>query len=64
MRIVKFNRNENEWPMWSKKFMAVAKKKFVDIINETMTVPKWSENISKEDMAIRNLNQAAIVLHE
>ena len=39
--------------------MAVSKvKKFANIVDGTMTVPKWSESISKEDIAIRDLNQA------
>ena len=43
-----------------RKFLAVAKvKKFADIVDGTVTVPKWSDNISKHDMAIRDLNQTA-----
>ena len=60
MRIVKFNCQESEWPRWSKKFMAVAKvKKFADIIDGKVEVPKLTEEIDEKQMAIRNQNQAA-----
>ena len=49
MRIVKFNGNEDEWSRWSKKFMASAKvKKFTDIIDGTVTVPKLVDNIDEK----------------
>ena len=60
MRIVKFSGNEDEWPKWSKKFMAVAKlKKFANIIDGSVTVPKLTDNLNENDIAIRDLNQAA-----
>ena len=60
MRIVKYNGKESEWPKWSKKFMAVAKvKKFADIIDGKIEVPKFEEDMDQKDLAIRNLNQAA-----
>ena len=49
MRIVKFNGQESEWPRWSKKFMAVAKvKKFADIIDGKVEVPKLTEQIDEK----------------
>ena len=63
IRIVKFSGNENEWPRWSKNFIAVAKvKTFVDIVDGSVTVPDLTDNIDTKGMAIRNLNQAAYCL--
>ena len=60
MRIVKFSGNEDEWPKWSKKFMAVTKlKKFANIIDGSVPVPKLTDNLNENDTAIRDLNQAA-----
>ena len=60
MRIVEFNGNENEWPMWSKKFMATTKvKKLANIIHRSVTVPALTDNMDTKDMAIRDLNQGA-----
>ena len=60
MRIVEYSGKESEWPKWSKKFMAVAKvKKFADIIDGKIEVPKLVEDMDQQDLAIRNLNQAA-----
>ena len=60
MRIVEFSGNEDEWPKWSKKFMAVTKlKKFANIIDGSMPVPKLTDNLNENDTAIRDLNQTA-----
>ena len=60
IRIVNFSGNVDDWPKWSQRFMAAAKvKKFVNIIDSSMTVPPLSENIQTEDRAIRDLSQAA-----
>ena len=59
-RIVSFNGNVDDWPKWSKKFMAVAKlKKFASIIDGPKTVPAYEENMNGKDSAIRDLSQAA-----
>ena len=59
-RIVSFNGNVDDWPKWSKKFMAVAKlKKFTSIIDGSKTVPAYEENMNEKDLAIRDLSQAA-----
>ena len=59
-RIVGFNGSVDDWPKWSKKFIAVAKlNKFASLIDGSMTVPEQRENMSKKDLAIRDLNQAA-----
>ena len=59
-RIVSFNGNVDDWPKWSKKFMAVAKlKKFASIIDGSKTVPAYGENMNEKDLAIRDLSQAA-----
>ena len=40
--------------------MAIAKvKKFADIINGSVTVPAFTDNMDTKDMAIRDLNQGA-----
>ena len=60
IRIVSFSGNMDDWPKWSKKFMAAAKvKKFANIIDGSMTVPSLSENMQTKDIAIRDLSQAA-----
>ena len=59
MRIVELSENEDEWPKWSKKFMAVAKlKKFANIIDGSVLVPKLTDNMDEKDIGIRDLNQA------
>ena len=43
-----------------KKVLAVAKvKKSVNIINESTTVPSHSENMSKKQVALKEMNQVA-----
>ena len=60
IRIVNFSGNMDDWPKWSKKFMAAAEvKKFANIIDRSMTVPSLSENMQTKDIAIRDLSQAA-----
>ena len=60
MRIVDFSRNVDEWPKWSKKFMAIAKvKKFADIIDGSVTVPALTDNMEAKDIAIRDMDQGA-----
>ena len=59
-RIVGFNGSVDDWPKWSKKFIAVAKlNKFASIIDGSRTVPEYGANISEKDLAIRDLSQAA-----
>ena len=60
IRIVSFSGNADDWPKWSKKFMAAAKlKKFANIIDGSMTVPPLIENMQTKDIAIRDLSQSA-----
>ena len=60
MRIVEFNRREDEWLRWSKKFLAIVKvKKFVNIIDGLVTVPSLSNNMEVEDIAFREMKQVA-----
>ena len=59
-RIVSFNGSVDDWPKWSKKFIAVAKlNKFASLIDESMTVQEYGTNMSEKDSAIRDLSQAA-----
>ena len=58
MKIVKFHGSEDEWLRWSKKILAIAKvKKFVNIIDGSVTVPSLGNNMEVEDIAIREMNQ-------
>ena len=60
IRIVSFSGNVDDWPKWSKKFMAAAKlKKFANIVDESKTVPAFEEGMDTKDAAIRDLSQAA-----
>ena len=57
IRIVSFSGNVDDWPKWSKKFMAAAKmKKFANIIDGSMTVPPLIEDMQTKDIAIRDLS--------
>ena len=50
----------DDWPKWSKKFIAVGKlNKFASLIDGSMTVPELKENMDDNELAIRELNQAA-----
>ena len=59
MRIVEFNRSEDEWSRWSKKIAIAKVKKFANIINGSVTVPSLRNNMEVEDIAIREMNQVA-----
>ena len=59
-KIVGFSGSVDDWPKWSKKFMAVGKlNKFASLIDGSMTVPELKENMNDNELAIRELNQAA-----
>ena len=60
MTPVNFSGNVDDWPKWSKKFMAAAKvKKFANNIDGSMAVPPLSENMQTKDIAIRDLTQTS-----
>ena len=60
LKIVAFSGNAEDWPKWSKKFMAAARlKRFAGVIDGSVTVPELKENMDETDQAIRDLNQAA-----
>ena len=59
-KIVGFSGSVDDWPKWSKKFMAAGKlNKFAGLIDGSVTVPELKENMDNKDLAIRELNQAA-----
>ena len=59
-KIVGFSGSVDDWPKWSKKFMAAGKlNKFTSLIEKSMTVPELKENMNKKELAIRELNQSA-----
>ena len=59
-KIVSFSGSVDDWPKWSNKFMAAGKlNKFAGLIDGSVTVPELNENMTKKDLASRDLNQAA-----
>ena len=59
-KIVSFSGSVDNWPKWSKKFMAAGKlNKFAGLVDESVTVPKLKEDMDEKDQAIRDLSQAA-----
>ena len=59
-KFVSFSGSVDEWPKWSKKFMAAGKlNKFAGLVDGSVTVPELKENMDDKDLAIRELNQAA-----
>ena len=59
-KIVGFSGSVDDWPKWSKKFMAAGKlNKFASLFDRSVTVPEQKENMSNKELAIRELNQAA-----
>ena len=60
IRIVSFSGNADDWPKWSKRFMAAVKMKtFANIYHGSMTVPPLKEGKQAKDIAIRDLSQSA-----
>ena len=48
-RIVGFNGSVDDWPKWSKKFMAVGKlNKFASLIDGSMTVPELKKKYEQK----------------
>ena len=59
-KIVSFSGGKDDWPKWSKKFMAAGKlNKFAGLIDRSVTVPELKENMDNKELAIREMNQAA-----
>ena len=59
-KIVSFSASVDNWPKWSKKFMAAGKlNKFVGLIDGSVTVLEIKEDMDDKDLAIRDLSQAA-----
>ena len=59
-KIVGFSGSVDDWPKWSKKFMAAGKlNKFAGLLGGSVSVPELKENMDNKDLAIRELNQAA-----
>ena len=59
-KIVGFSGSVEDWPKWSKKFMAAGKlNKFAGLIDGSVTVPELTDDMNEKDQAIRDLSQAA-----
>ena len=55
---IKFKGDDNEWPLWSKKFLAGAIiKKYLPILEGKLEVPEVVENVdNEEDQKINKIN--------
>ena len=55
---IKFKGDDNEWTLWSKKFLAGARiKKYLPILEGKLEVPEVVENVdNEEDQKINKIN--------
>ena len=59
-KIVGFSGSVEDWPKWSKKFIAAEKlNKFAGLIDGSVTVPELKEDMDEKDQTLRDLSQAA-----
>ena len=59
-KIVGFSGSVEDWPKWSKKFIAAGKlNRFAGLVDGSVTVPELTDNMDEKDQAIRDLSQAA-----
>ena len=59
MRNAEFNGSEDEWPKWSKILRIAKVKKFLNIIDGSIEVPSFSNDMQEGPKAIREMNHVA-----
>ena len=59
-KIVGFSGSVEDWPKWSKKFMAAGKlKKFAGLIDGSVTVPELTDNMNEKDQYQRQRDDSS-----